>query len=440
MSEKISVQPSEKRVSRALIYGPTTEEVEKMRLSLPLIDDCVDEFTDLKTAKQAILTGRYSIVLACYTSLNPEVKSLLDLARNTPGCVQSICAAQNPSSVVMAHVWDVGKNHLFTKSKSEVDDLTIPLHAMFSDRSPAKWFSNLQSEFQRVRWYREESGNNIVLIIGAQGTAKYTVAQIGHLHSDRNMAPFVFVNCKLPERHHQLLWDEKDKGFFTNNINAIMENADHGTLYFHEIDHLDIEAQEVLADIFKSGKYTMSDGKGRAVFTGVIVCSMRQSFEEGVENETISRNLIQVISRNTLTMPSLHEFHDDIPTLARELTEHYCMSQGKEVKSLSNKAIQAIINHVWTRNIRELFKTIKDAINITPGKRIPEEAIRILPHFDLTDNEREQKSNVRLALKQTNGNVAKAANMLEVSRKTLYVWMSKHGIEKGFGKKKKSKQ
>ena len=340
----------------------------------------------------------------------------------------------------MAHVWDVGKNHLFTKSKSEVDDLTIPLHAMFSDRSPAKWFSNLQSEFQRVRRYREESGNNIVLIIGAQGTAKYTVAQIGHLHSDRNMAPFVFVNCKLPERHHQLLWDEKDKGFFTNNINAIMENADHGTLYFHEIDHLDIEAQEVLADIFKSGKYTMSDGKGRAVFTGVIVCSMRQSFEEGVENETISRNLIQVISRNTLTMPSLHEFHDDIPTLARELTEHYCMSQGKEVKSLSNKAIQAIMNHVWTRNIRELFKTIKDAINITPGKRIPEEAIRILPHFDLTDNEREQKSNVRLALKQTNGNVAKAANMLEVSRKTLYVWMSKHGIEKGFGKKKKSKQ
>ena len=101
MSEKISVQPSEKRISRALIYGPTTEEVEKMRLSLPLIDDCVDEFTDLKTAKQAILTGRYSIVLACYTSLNPEVKSLLDLARNTPGCVQSICAAQNPSSVVM---------------------------------------------------------------------------------------------------------------------------------------------------------------------------------------------------------------------------------------------------------------------------------------------------------------------------------------------------
>ncbi|WP_300887213.1 helix-turn-helix domain-containing protein, partial [uncultured Duncaniella sp.] len=46
--------------------------------------------------------------------------------------------------------------------------------------------------------------------------------------------------------------------------------------------------------------------------------------------------------------------------------------------------------------------------------------------------------NVRLALKQTNGNVAKAANMLEVSRKTLYVWMSKHGIEKGFGKRKRA--
>lgn len=440
MSEKNCIQPPEKRVSRALIYGPTLDDVEKTKQSLPLMEDCVDEFTDLKEAKQAVLTGKYSIVLACYTSLNPDVKSLLDLARNTPGCVQSICETQDPSDVVMSHVWDIGKNHLFTKSKSEIDDLTIPLHAMFSDRSPAKWFSNLQSEFQRVRRQREESECNIVLIIGAQGTAKYTVAQIGHLHSTRNKAPFVFVNCKLPERRHHLLWNEKDKGFFTNNINAIMENADRGTLYFHEIDHLDIEAQDVLADIFKNGKYTMSDGKGRAVFTGVIVCSMRQSFEEGVENETISRNLIQVISRNTLTMPSLHEFHNDIPTLARELTEHYCMSQGKEVKSLSNKAMQAIMDHVWTRNIRELFKTIKDAINITPGKRIPEEAIRILPHFDLTDNEREQKSNVRLALKQTNGNVAKAANMLGVARKTLYQWMAKHGIEKGYGKKKKSKQ
>lgn len=440
MSEKSCIQPSEKQVSRALIYGPTLDDVEKTKQSLPLMEDCVDEFTNLKEAKQAVLTGKYSIVLACYTSLNPDVKSLLDLARNTPGCVQSICETQDPSDVVMSHVWDIGKNHLFTKSKSEIDDLTIPLHAMFSDRSPAKWFSNLQSEFQRVRRQREESECNIVLIIGAQGTAKYTVAQIGHLHSTRNKAPFVFVNCKLPERRHHLLWNEKDKVFFTNNINAIMENADHGTLYFHEIDHLDIEAQDVLADIFKSGKYTMSDGKGRAVFTGVIVCSMRQSFEEGVENETISRNLIQVISRNTLTMPSLHEFHNDIPTLARELTEHYCMSQGKEVKSLSNKAMQAIMDHVWTRNIRELFKTIKDAINITPGKRIQEEAIRILPHFDLTDNEREQKSNVRLALKQTNGNVAKAANMLGVARKTLYQWMAKHGIEKGYGKKKKSKQ
>ena len=440
MSEKISVQPSEKRISRALIYGPTAEEVEKMRQSLPLIDDCVDEFTDLKTAKQAILTGRYSIVLACYTSLNPEVKSLLDLARNTPGCVQSICVAQEPSSVVMAHVWDVGKNHLFTKSKSEVDDLTIPLHAMFSDRSPAKWFSNLQSEFQRVRRYNEESGNNIVLIIGAQGTAKYTVAQIGHLHSDRKRAPFVFVNCKLPERHHQLLWDDKDKGFFTNNINSIMENADHGTLYFHEIDHLDIEAQEILADILMNGKYTMSDGKGITVFSGLIICSMRHSFEEGIENGIISRKLIQVISRNILKMPSLNEFHDDIPTLARELTEHYCMSQGKDVKSLSSKAMQIIMDHVWTRNIRELFKTIKDAINITTGKRISDDAIRILPHLDLSDNEREQRSNVRLALKQSNGNVAKAANTLGVSRKTLYVWMRKHDIEKGFGKKKKSKQ
>lgn len=440
MTKKNSIQSPEKRVSRALIYGPTDEEVKKMRHSLPLLDDCVDEFTDLKEAKQAIMTFKYSIVLTCYTSLNPEVKSILDLARNTPGCVQSICEAQDPSEVVVAHVWDIGKNHLFTKSKSEVDDLTIPLHAMFSDRSPAKWFSNLQSEFQRVRRQREESGNNTVLIIGAQGTAKYTLAQIGHLHSNRNKAPFVFVNCKLPENRHPMLWGEKDKKYFTNNINAIMENADHGTLYFHEVDHLDIEAQEVLAEIIKSGKYTMSDGKGRANFTGVIVCSMRHPFEEGVENETISRKLIQVISRNTLTMPSLNAYKDDIPTLARELTEHYCMSQGKEVKTLSPKAIQAIMGHVWTRNIRELFKTIKDAINITTGKKIPEDAIRILPHFDLSDNEREQKSNVRLALKQTNGNVAKAAEMLDVARKTLYQWMAKHGIEKGYGKKKKSKQ
>lgn len=108
MSEKISNQPPEKRVSRALIYGPTPEEVEKMRNSLPLVDDCVDEFTNLDEAKQAILTERYSIVLACYTSLNPEVKSLLDLARNTPGCVQSICEAQDPSKIVVAHVWEIG--------------------------------------------------------------------------------------------------------------------------------------------------------------------------------------------------------------------------------------------------------------------------------------------------------------------------------------------
>lgn len=440
MSEKISAQPPKKRVSRALIYGPTPEEVEKMRDSLPLVNDCVDEFTNLEEAKQAILTERYSIVLACYTSLNPEVKSLLDLARNTPGCVQSICEAQDPSKIVVAHVWEIGNNYLFTKSKSEVDDLTTPLHAMFSDRSPAKWFSNIQSEFQRVRRQREESKSNIVLIIGAQGTAKYTMAQIGHLHSDRNKAPFVFVNCKVSGDHHphQMLWDDRDVTHFTTNIYSIMENANHGTLYFHEIDHIDVEAQDILAEIFKAGKFTKSGRKEK--FAGVIICSMRHSFESGIEKGTISRNLMQVISKNTLKMPSLHEFQDDIPTLARELMEHYCMSCGKEVKTLSPAALEVLGEHLWTRNVRELFKTIKDAITITPGKRISENSIRIHPHLDLSDSEREQKSNVRLALKQTSGNVKKAALMLGVARKTLYQWMAKHGIEKGYGKKKKSKQ
>lgn len=425
--------------SRALIYGPSDDDLKRMRHSLPLNEDCVDEFTNLAEAKEAIMTGRYSIVLACYTSFNPEVRSLLDLARNTPGCVQAICATQAPSSSVMAQVWELGSNHLFTKSKSEIDDLTIPFHAMFSDRTPAKWFSNLQSEFQRVRRKREESGNNVILFIGAQGTAKYTLAQIGHLHSDRHKAPFVFANCKYEGDTPHYLWGEKEKAHFISNIHVMMENANHGTLYFHEIDHLDVEAQEILADIFISGRYTDTKKRQRTQFSGVIVCSMRNTFESGVESGRISRKLISMLSDNVLTVPSLLEFKDDVPTLARELLEHYCMSQGKEVKHFSAKALQVLSEHVWTRNLRELYKTIKDAINITPGKKISEDAIRILPHLDMSDNDHEQRSNVKLALRKTGGNVAKAAEMLGVARKTLYTWMSKHNIPKGYGKKRKDR-
>lgn len=203
------------------------------------------------------------------------------------------------------------------------------------------------------------------------------------------------------------------------------EQAQGGTIYFHEIDHLDIEAQELIAD-FLTKDLKVNTDSGR--FNGIVMCSTRISIEDNIPGHVCAQSLIKALSRNVIKVPSLMDYNEDLELLAVDILKNYCISQNIKQKVFTKKALKVIYSHVWSRNMRELFDVIKHAVLITPGKRISENAIIMHPVIDSTDNYSDKQRKVKLAIRNNNGNKRRAAKELEIAPKTLYAWMKDLGI------------
>ncbi|MCM1142815.1 MAG: hypothetical protein NC453_29965, partial [Muribaculum sp.] len=118
----------------------------------------------------------------------------------------------------------------------------------------------------------------------------------------------------------------------------------------------------------------------------------------------------------------------DIEPLILDMLESYCISQDIEAKTITKDALKRMVDHVWRRNLREMFDVIKHAVYITPNKRISADAIVMNPHVDKIDTDIDKMRKVKQALREAKGVKTKAAAILEVAPKTLYAWMKDLGI------------
>lgn len=217
----------------------------------------------------------------------------------------------------------------------------------------------------------------------------------------------------------------REKSHFTRILRSMTNQAQGGTLYLHEIDHLDIEAQELIADFLNNELKVNTD---KNLFNGIIICSTRVSIEDRLPGHICSPKLIQVLRRNVIKVPSLTEYHEDIELLAIEVLKNYCISQNIPEKVFTKSALKVMSEHVWSRNLRELFDVIKHAVFITPNKRISADAIIMHPVVDANDTHSDKLRKVKQALRDCNGKKRHAAKKLNIAPKTLYAWMKEYGI------------
>lgn len=230
--------------------------------------------------------------------------------------------------------------------------------------------------------------------------------------------PFVFVNCKNPNPSDNKVWNSAKRSDFIRNVNIIMSSAHKGTLYFHDIDCLELDAQLELADILKS-----LDAKTQRL-PGIIICSTRNNLEEQVNNGKCASSLFSAINNIVMRVPSLSDYKDEIDELADELLKKYCVSVNKSERMLSKSARESIKNFIWGYNVRELFGVLKHADAMTEeGKPLTEVDLRLAYKIDSDDDGTTRESRIRKALRKTGGIVSNAAAELGVSRKTLYSWL-----------------
>ena len=414
-----------KTYKRVLVFCSTEADLEQAKENMPFIEGYWDAFTDVGEAKKAIESGKYGVIIADYTTHNPKGRDLLMLANSLSSNIQHVCISCRKRIDVVSYNWHIDDGYFFKYKGEERDAMTAAVYSMFTEHSPIKWIHHMMGEFNRMRNRIEADHTQTVLLAGETGTGKFTLSQLSHMRSPRRDYKFIFANCKPIKQNAVRKWDANNKSHFMRILRSMTQEANGGTMFFHDIDCLDMEAQELMAEYFEKELKVNTD---KSKFNGIIICTSTRDISSLNSPHICSERLIKVLRINVMNVPSLMDFHDDIEPLILDMLESYCISQDIEAKTITKDALKRMVDHVWRRNLREMFDVIKHAVYITPNKRISADAIVMNPHVDKIDTDIDKMRKVKQALREAKGVKTKAAAILEVAPKTLYAWMKDLGI------------
>jgi DNA-binding NtrC family response regulator len=290
-----------------------------------------------------------------------------------------------------------------------------------------------------------------VLLLGESGTGKELFARAIHNLSSRQNYPFVPINCAAIPK--DLLESElfgHEKGSFTGADTKKLgkfELADKGTIFLDEVGDMDLTIQSKLLRAIEEGEIERV-GAGKTIKVDVrIVAASNKDIEKAVEDKKFREDLYYRLNVFPIRIPPLRDRREDIPLLVEYFVNKYCLEIKTPVKSVSKSALSLLMNYQWKGNIRELENAIERAIILCDGDIItPEHFVLNKQSIFVSDKrplstkgtlENVAKEALRIAetqsivnaLKETKGNKSRAAEILQVSYKTLLTKIKEYGIE-----------
>ncbi len=279
------------------------------------------------------------------------------------------------------------------------------------------------------------------LLLGESGTGKEVTAKAIHKVSNRTDKPFIAINCaSIPE---MLLESELfgfEKGAFTGAHKTTMgkiECAQGGTLFLDEIGDMPFNLQAKLLRFLQEKVIERLGGRQEIAVDVRVVCATNQNLEEMVANKEFREDLFYRITEITLNVPPLRDRDEDVLILANFFLQQYAAEYKRNVKSFSDDGLQALKTHRWPGNIRELQNKVKSSVIMTTGTQV---TAFDLGFFDQENAEYELSLNLRtvresaetIAIQKayalTEGNMSKTAELLGITRPTLYSLIEKYGI------------
>ncbi len=282
-----------------------------------------------------------------------------------------------------------------------------------------------------------------VIIFGESGTGKELVAAAIHNSGARKKKPYLKVNCAA--LNESLLESElfgHVKGAFTGafqNRKGRFEAAQGGDIFLDEIGDLPLSTQVKLLRVLEE-KIIERVGDNRPVHIDVrIITGTNRNLKKLLESGLFREDLFYRINVIPIIIPPLRERRSDIPLLAESFFRRIQLKNDKNINAISNPAMEALMNYSWPGNVRELksaleygFVTCNGAV-IEPQHLPPDvfqNNIQTSPKEKIDLNRDEiQKRRLKDALEQTGGNQTKAAQILRVSRITVWNRMKKYGIK-----------
>jgi len=278
-----------------------------------------------------------------------------------------------------------------------------------------------------------------VLILGESGTGKELVARAIHAKSRRARKPFIAMDCgSLVESLFESELFGHVKGSFTGahaTKHGAFELANKGTFFFDEIGNISLNVQVKILRAIQE-KEIRRVGESSPIKVDVRVISATNSdLVQAVADGHFREDLYYRISVIPIKLPPLRDRKEDIPALVEHFIKKHNYRAGREILSVSDKALKALTEYYWPGNIRELENVIERAMVVEGSSTI---GLNSLPAFIQTlgaEGGREifsladmEKRHIKKILGITNRNISKAAKLLEIDRKTLYKKIERYGL------------
>src|SRR5215204_582227 len=223
-----------------------------------------------------------------------------------------------------------------------------------------------------------------ILITGENGVGKELVARWIHEKSSRASGQLVEVNCAaIPSELIESELFGHEKGSFTSAIKQRIgkfEQANGGTLFLDEIGDMSLNAQAKVLRALQEGKITRVGGDKEINVDVRVIAATNKNLLQEVEEKSFRLDLYHRLNVILIHVPSLNERREDIPLLINKFLEDIAEDYGQAKKEIDKKAVEALQNHNWTGNIRELRNVVERLI-ILSGKFITKEDVKnyVLP-------------------------------------------------------------
>jgi two-component system NtrC family response regulator len=273
--------------------------------------------------------------------------------------------------------------------------------------------------------------NATVLLLGESGTGKELCARALHELSPRAKKRFVAINCAaIPLNLLESELFGYEKGAFTGANKLTLgkiEYADGGTLFLDEVGDLPMPLQAKLLRFLQERVIERIGGREEIPVDLRVVCATHQDLQAKIRTGEFREDLYYRMAEINVCIPPLRERESDTLLLAQTILDQMNLEQGKSMKGFTDDAKAAIEAYSWPGNVRELKNRMKRAIIMANGNRITAQDLELelpqagTPTFNLREvREQAERQTVLRALTHADGKIAKAADLLGISRPTMY--------------------
>jgi two-component system NtrC family response regulator len=279
-----------------------------------------------------------------------------------------------------------------------------------------------------------------VLLVGESGTGKELLAKAVHQLSPRSGKRFVAINCAaIPENLLESELFGYEKGAFTGankQTRGKIEFADGGTFFLDEVGDLSPPLQAKLLRFLQERVVERIGGREEIAVDVRIVCATHQNLKKLIEEGRFREDLYYRLSEIVVAIPPLRERHGDAALLAHAFMHKFSRQEGRPVLGFKQDALDAIDAYPWPGNVREMENYIKRAVIMAEGSQIGAGDLGLaVPareaepvNLRQVRDEAERRAIIRV-LARVDGNIADAAQLLGVSRPTLYDLIGRHGLK-----------